>query len=130
MRKVTCADCGKRYDYDKDDFCPKCGSFNQPPDSGATRLEQELLSRFPSGQARQSAGRNISGPAAKSRSAPAAHTPPRRGGSGPLTPSPRKKSGGGAVAGIVALLFCLLVILPLVVKFLGGLLRTFLFMFT
>ena len=46
MRKVHCADCGKTYDYDVDDFCPRCGSFNPPPDSGATRLEQELLSRF------------------------------------------------------------------------------------
>ena len=46
MRKVHCADCGKSYDYDVDDFCPRCGSFNPPPDSGATRLEQELLSRF------------------------------------------------------------------------------------
>lgn len=46
MRKIRCADCGKSYDYDVDDFCPRCGSFNPPPDSGATRLEQELLSRF------------------------------------------------------------------------------------
>lgn len=46
MRNIRCADCGKRYDYDADDFCPRCGSFNPPPDSGATRLEEELLSRF------------------------------------------------------------------------------------
>jgi len=26
MRKVTCASCGRPYDYDSDDFCPKCGS--------------------------------------------------------------------------------------------------------
>lgn len=30
MRKVQCAECGKRYDFDIDDFCPKCGAFNQP----------------------------------------------------------------------------------------------------
>lgn len=30
MRKLTCKDCGKRYDFDVDDFCPRCGSFNQP----------------------------------------------------------------------------------------------------
>jgi len=30
MRKIRCYDCGKRYDYDIDDFCPKCGSFTQP----------------------------------------------------------------------------------------------------
>ena len=31
MRRVRCYDCGKRYDFDVDDFCPKCGAFN-PPD--------------------------------------------------------------------------------------------------
>jgi len=31
MRKVQCGECGKRYDFDVDDFCPKCGAFNQPP---------------------------------------------------------------------------------------------------
>ena len=31
MRRVQCYECGKRYDFDVDDFCPKCGAFN-PPD--------------------------------------------------------------------------------------------------
>lgn len=31
MRNVTCTSCGKHYDYDADDFCPKCGSYNPPP---------------------------------------------------------------------------------------------------
>lgn len=30
MRKVRCGECGKVYDFDTDDFCPKCGAFNQP----------------------------------------------------------------------------------------------------
>lgn len=30
MRKVDCHECGKRYDYDDDGFCPRCGAFNQP----------------------------------------------------------------------------------------------------
>lgn len=30
MRKVRCYDCGKTYDFDVDDFCPRCGAFNQP----------------------------------------------------------------------------------------------------
>ena len=134
MRKITCADCGKHYDFDKDDFCPRCGSFNQPPNSGATRLEQELLSRFSSGQARQTGGRSVSAPVSKGRPAAAPyaapHAAPQRGAASPLTPKPKKKSAGGVVVSIVALLFCLLVILPLVLNFLGGLLRAFLFMFT
>ena len=31
MRRVQCYECGKRYDFDVDDFCPRCGAFN-PPD--------------------------------------------------------------------------------------------------
>ena len=30
MRRIVCEDCGKRYDYDEDEFCPRCGAFNQP----------------------------------------------------------------------------------------------------
>lgn len=33
MRKVQCYNCGKRYDFDMDDFCPGCGAFN-PPEKG------------------------------------------------------------------------------------------------
>lgn len=31
MRIVKCYECGKRYNYDEDGFCPNCGAFNQPP---------------------------------------------------------------------------------------------------
>ena len=30
MRLITCEDCGKRYDFDRDEFCPRCGAFNHP----------------------------------------------------------------------------------------------------
>lgn len=30
MRKVKCYECGKTYNFDMDDFCPRCGAFNQP----------------------------------------------------------------------------------------------------
>ncbi len=30
MRMVICKDCKKRYDFDRDDFCPRCGAFNPP----------------------------------------------------------------------------------------------------
>lgn len=46
MRTVRCEECGKRYDFDLDDFCPRCGAFNQPPrasriaaDGSVTRVE-------------------------------------------------------------------------------------------
>lgn len=30
MRRIVCDECGKWYDYDRDEFCPKCGAFNRP----------------------------------------------------------------------------------------------------
>lgn len=30
MRTVSCEECGKHYDFDLDDFCPRCGAFNYP----------------------------------------------------------------------------------------------------
>ena len=35
MRRVRCYECGKMYDFDMDDFCPRCGAFTQPPKSTA-----------------------------------------------------------------------------------------------
>ena len=31
MRMVKCYECSKRYNYDEDGFCSRCGAFNQPP---------------------------------------------------------------------------------------------------
>lgn len=28
MDLITCSECGKHYDYDKEEFCPKCGVYN------------------------------------------------------------------------------------------------------
>lgn len=53
MRKVTCRDCKKHYDYDEDAFCPKCGSYNPPANAGSTQMEREMLSRFDRGRSRQ-----------------------------------------------------------------------------
>ena len=30
MATITCYECGKKYNYADDGFCPRCGSFNQP----------------------------------------------------------------------------------------------------
>ncbi len=30
MKRIICASCGKRYDYDQDETCPKCGAYTQP----------------------------------------------------------------------------------------------------
>ena len=30
MGRLVCEECKKVYDFDVDDFCPRCGAFNQP----------------------------------------------------------------------------------------------------
>ena len=39
MRRVKCEECGKVYNFDVDDFCPRCGAFNQPPKASAINAE-------------------------------------------------------------------------------------------
>ena len=34
--RLICQECKKVYDYDVDDFCPRCGAYNQPPKAAAT----------------------------------------------------------------------------------------------
>lgn len=48
MQKLRCSECGKYYDFEKDDFCPKCGTFNQPKrnpcaDGGGAVIRSEGL---------------------------------------------------------------------------------------
>lgn len=45
MRRVRCYECGKSYDYDEEDFCPKCGAFNQPPRSTAIGADGSVIRR-------------------------------------------------------------------------------------
>ena len=33
--RLVCSECRKVYDYDVDDFCPRCGAYNPPPKAGA-----------------------------------------------------------------------------------------------
>ena len=43
MRKIQCYECGKSYDFDVDDFCPKCGAFNQPGKSAAIAADGAVV---------------------------------------------------------------------------------------
>ena len=43
MRKIRCYECGKSYDFDVDDFCPKCGAFNQPGKSAAIAADGAVV---------------------------------------------------------------------------------------
>lgn len=35
MQMMVCENCRKVYDYDKDEFCTRCGAYNQPGKAGA-----------------------------------------------------------------------------------------------
>lgn len=43
MRKIVCEECRKHYDYDKDEFCPKCGAFNQPVKTWGTDAQGNVI---------------------------------------------------------------------------------------
>ena len=51
MRMVICKDCKKRYDYEQDNFCPRCGAFYAPVrqqgvvNSGVPSAQRERKSR-------------------------------------------------------------------------------------
>lgn len=30
MKRIICEDCKRAYDFERDDFCPRCGAFNPP----------------------------------------------------------------------------------------------------
>ena len=96
MRILVCRDCGKRYDYDKDDFCPKCGSYNPPQDDPSTPLERELLARFAPARESQATAKNqqqMRHTAARPRTAP-----PHGGAHPRQRPSPRGVSATTAAA--------------------------------
>ncbi len=40
---LRCQSCGKRYDYQKDEICPKCGAYNSPNDDQRLALERQIL---------------------------------------------------------------------------------------
>lgn len=43
MKLIACEDCGKRYDFEKDDFCPKCGAFNPPVKTWGTDAQGNVI---------------------------------------------------------------------------------------
>ena len=44
MTKLRCAECGRVYTYEVDDFCPRCGAYNQPPKTGEQTTHKDGLS--------------------------------------------------------------------------------------
>lgn len=43
MRRIVCEDCKKIYDCDKEDFCPRCGAFNQPIKTWGTDSQGNIV---------------------------------------------------------------------------------------
>lgn len=107
MRSITCSSCGKRYDYDVDEFCPKCGSYN-PIGGRKTQPARPQARPQPGGR-----------PAAKAQ-------PPRTGAFRPVTPNlgqphsgrmvryaqpeEKERRGPSRVKGFVFILFALVVV--------------------
>ena len=43
MRRIICEDCKKSYDYDKEEFCPRCGAYNQPTKTWSTDSQGNVI---------------------------------------------------------------------------------------
>ena len=44
MRRIVCGECRKKYDYDVDDFCPRCGAYNPPKRNQETTMRVDGIS--------------------------------------------------------------------------------------
>ncbi len=109
MRQVVCKSCGRRYDYDKENFCPKCGGFNQPEGAPSTRLERDQLARFDGGRDRTPRRE------APARTQPAPQRPPAyretppasarrsRQTAGPEAPGQKRRPGLAVLVAIMAI---------------------------
>ena len=40
---LRCQSCGRRYDFQKDEICPRCGAFNSPNEDQRQALEKQIL---------------------------------------------------------------------------------------
>ncbi|MCD7947044.1 MAG: hydrogenase maturation nickel metallochaperone HypA [Oscillospiraceae bacterium] len=121
MGQVTCANCKKTYNYDaKDGFCPKCGSYNRPPETTVNSAARDMSARFPGKKEEPKRAAHWSGPsnvyaattATTTATAPGQNaTPP----TAPRTP-PAKSSGAKWGVGV----FICLIVLGIVVRALVG----------
>ena len=113
MRKVTCASCGRPYDYDSDDFCPKCGSYNPPPDRAGARPAQAPPARG------SAASKDRPRPAAQPKTPPVGPRTVSYGGpqGGPPweePPARRQRSPLKLLVIVLVSLFLLCIVLPFV----------------
>lgn len=43
MRVIQCENCKRPYDFERDDFCPRCGAFNQPVKTWSTDAQGNVV---------------------------------------------------------------------------------------
>ena len=113
MRKVTCASCGLPYDYDSDDFCPKCGSYNPPPDRAGARPAQAPPARV------SAASKDRPRPAAQPKTPPVgprtvSYGGPQGGTPWEEPPARRQRSPLKLLVLVLVSLFLLCIVLPFV----------------
>ncbi len=141
MRQIVCEECRKRYDYDRDDFCPRCGAFNQPKktwgvdakgnvirvdgineqDHDDSFVHQEVHRekdvRRASGMDWRGAGKAGARFAAKPQVRPAPKTERNTGGQ-PRRTQQQKNTPGRLIAIIVGLILLFNVIIPILMALL------------
>ena len=74
---VFCENCKKWYDYSKEEFCPRCGAFNQPVKTWGTDSQGNII-RLNGGKERT--------PAVRGEAPKSVRRPPDRSGAKPSQP--------------------------------------------
>lgn len=122
MRQIVCEDCRKRYDYDKEEFCPRCGAFNQPVKTWGVDSRGNVV-RVDGVNERNHSGSfvhsEVHSEKARRRRTGLDWTPPRP------AENPRPKNGPQQTNGLVQLILWLVVALVAVNFFLPLLYRIF-----
>lgn len=123
MIKIVCEECRKTYDYEKDDFCPRCGAYNQPRRTAAAAVRQDGLNE--SGHAGSFAHREVhtekavrravglDRPQKKSQDRPAA----RRPQTSPAQKKAPERRSGASVAAVVVWIIIVIQLLRLLFNF-------------
>ena len=113
MRKVTCASCGRPYDYDRYDFSPKCVRYNPPPDRAGARPAQAPPARV------SAASKDRPRPAAQPKTPPVgprtvSYGGPQGGTPWEEPPARRQRSPLKLLVLVLVSLFLLCIVLPFV----------------
>ena len=117
--RIVCEECRKAYDYEKDDFCPRCGAYNPPAKNWTVNSRGEVIRVDGINEANHAgsfAHREVHQEKATRRALgldrPKPGKPPARGSSG-ASRQRQAKTASASVGTLIAIIFWIFVVLQL-----------------